>query len=247
MVRARSLIVGIATYIPGLRSLTGRKTGGTVSARYCYAVWLRHLSFLHRHGLPTTFETVAELGPGDSLGVGLAALLSGAGRYIALDAARYADGARNLQILEELIALFRNRAPIPDHLEFPLLQPSLDSYTFPADLLTSTRLGAALIPARLDMIRAAVVNAGTSLHDRGPVYYIAPWEPGLVENGTVDLVLSQTVLEFTQDLAGIYAETLRRLKTGGIMMHEIALISVGMIVKRKRTLMFIDCIWVLVS
>ena len=247
MVRARSLIVGIATYIPGLRSLTGRKTGGTVSARYCYAVWLRHLSFLHRHGLPTTFETVAELGPGDSLGVGLAALLSGAGRYIALDAARYADGARNLQILEELIALFRNRAPIPDHLEFPLLQPSLDSYTFPADLLTSTRLGAALIPARLDMIRAAVANAGTSLHDRGPVYYIAPWKPGLVENGTVDLVLSQTVLEFPQDLAGIYAETCRWLKPGGIMSHEIDFKSVGMTVEWNGHWSCSDALWRLVA
>src|SRR3979409_1984427 len=113
-VKARSLVVGLATYIPGFQNLTGRKTGGTASARYCYAVWLRHLSMLHRSALPTTFETMAELGPGDSLGIGLAALISGTQRYLALDAVRYADSTRNLQIFDESIALFRDRAPIPD-------------------------------------------------------------------------------------------------------------------------------------
>ena len=80
------------------------------------------------------FETVAELGPGDSLGIGLAALLSSAQRYVALDVVRYAANTRNLQIFEELIALFRDRAPIPDEAEFPLVRPRLLSYTFPADI-----------------------------------------------------------------------------------------------------------------
>jgi hypothetical protein len=82
-VKARSIIVGMATHIPGLRGLMGRRTGGTVSARYCYSVSLRHLSFLQRRGLRTTFKTIVELGPGDSLGIGLAALLSGVERYMA--------------------------------------------------------------------------------------------------------------------------------------------------------------------
>src|SRR5262249_222054 len=142
-IRPRSLLIGAATYLPGLRSFTGRATGGTTSARYCYAVWLRHLCLLHRHLLPTTFETVVELGPGDSVGTGLAALLSGAERYIALDAVRYANRVRDLQILQELIALFQSRAPVPDQLEFPLIQPPLPSYGFP-DFLTS-RLELALV------------------------------------------------------------------------------------------------------
>ena len=113
-VRPRALAIGLATFIPGLRYLTGRTTGGTVSARYCYSVWLRHLCMLHWHGMPTTFQTVVELGPGDSLGTGLAAILCGADRYIALDAVRYANSVRSLQNLEALIALLRNRSPIPD-------------------------------------------------------------------------------------------------------------------------------------
>jgi hypothetical protein len=39
---------------------------------------------LHRCALPTMFETTAELGPGDSLGIGLAAMLSGTERYLAV-------------------------------------------------------------------------------------------------------------------------------------------------------------------
>ncbi len=227
-VRTRSLIVGIATYIPGLRRLTGRKTGGTASARYCYAVWLRHLSMLHRSALPTTFETMAELGPGDSLGIGLAALLSGTQRYLALDAVRYADNARNLKIFDELIALYRDRAPIPDDVEFPLVRPRLQSYAFPADILTSARLDVALHPRRLGEIRDAINSPATSARGGGPICYVAPWGPGMIEDSTVDLVISQTVLEFPRDLPGLYAEMCRWLKPDGIMSHEIDFKSVGL-------------------
>jgi SAM-dependent methyltransferase len=242
-VKARSFIVGMATYIPGVRGLTGRKTGGTVSARYCYCVWLRHLLMLHRSAQPTTFETIAELGPGDSLGIGLAALLSGAQRYLALDVVRYADNRRNLRIFEELISLFRNRAPIPDEAEFPLVRPLLPSYAFPADILTSPRLDAALHPKRLELIRGAINNPAPRPRGGGPVCYIAPWEPGVIENGTVDLVFSQTVLEFPRDLRGMYAEMCRWLKPGGIMSHEIDFKSVGITVEWNGHWSCPDALW----
>jgi hypothetical protein len=242
-IKPRSLAIGIATYIPGLRNFTGRKTGGTVSARYCYSVWLRHLCMLHWHGLPTTFETVVELGPGDSLGVGLAALLSGAERYAALDAIRYADSARNLQILEDLIALFRNRTPIPDQMEFPLVQPPLSSYAFPADFLTPARLEAALNPARLDVIRAAVANPRMNLRDGGPVCYNAPWTVGTIENDAVDLIFSQGVLQFVCDLPGVYTEMAGWLKTGGIMSHEIAFQSIGLTIEWNGHWFCSDALW----
>jgi hypothetical protein len=170
---------------------------------------------------------VAELGPGDSLGVGLAALLSGAENYIALDAVRYTDSARNLQILEDLIALFRNRAPIPDQGEFPLVQPPLSSYAFPAEFLTSARLEAALDPVRLDVIRAALASPATRLRDGGPVCYNAPWTIGMIEEAAVDLVFSQGVLQFVRDLPGVYTGMVGWLKPGGIMSHEIAFQSIG--------------------
>ncbi len=225
-IKARALAIGVGTYVPGLRNFTGRKTGGSDSARYCYSVWLRHLSMLHRHGLPTTFDTVVELGPGDSLGVGMAALLSGAGRYVALDAVRYADNARNHQIFEELIGLFRNRTPIPDEAEFPLLQPALKSYAFPAEFLSSTRLEVALNPARLHPIRAALSDPGSSLSSK-PICYEAPYNIEMIKGSTVDLIISQGALQFIDDLPTIYKGMINWLKSGGIMSHEIAFQSLG--------------------
>jgi hypothetical protein len=241
--KARSLFVGMATYVPGLRGLTGRRTGGTVSARYCYSVWLRHLFFLQRSGLPTTFKTMVELGPGDSLGIGLAALLSGVERYIALDVIQYAGHSQNLRIFEELIALFKARAPIPDETEFPLVRPLLPSYAFPADLLTSARLDVALHPARLELVRSGISSPAPRPRGRGPVCYIAPWRPGVIESGTVDLVLSQTVLEYPPDLEGMYLEMCRWLEPGGIMSHEIDFKSIGRTVEWNGHWSCSDTLW----
>lgn len=244
-VKPRSLAIGVATYIPGLRNFTGRKTGGTVSARYCYSVWLRHLCMMYWHGLPTAFETVAELGPGDSVGVGLAAILSGAERYVALDAVRYADSTRNLEILEDLIVLFRNRAPIPDYVEFPLIQPPLSSYAFPSEVLTAARLEAALDPARLEAIRAAVAHPGANPRDGGLVCYSAPWTAGMIDDAAVDLVFSQGVLQFVHDLRGVYTEMAGWLKPRGIMSHEIPFQSLGITAKWNGHWSCSDALWTL--
>ena len=55
------------------------------NSRYCYSVWLRHLSIINENGLDTNPNIVAELGPGDSIGMGLMALLTGSSKYYALD------------------------------------------------------------------------------------------------------------------------------------------------------------------
>src|SRR6202165_1423753 len=93
-------IKGAASYIPGLYKVVSKwrnvGTGGTDTAAYCYEVWLKHLTLLWANGMRTIPDTVAELGPGDSLGTGLAALLSGANRYYALDVVHYANTPRNL-------------------------------------------------------------------------------------------------------------------------------------------------------
>jgi SAM-dependent methyltransferase len=246
-IRFRSLIIGMATYVPGVRMLSGRKTGGTISARYCYSVWLRHLSFLYRGGLPTTFRTVAELGPGDSLGTGLAALLCGAERYLALDVIQYASAARNLDVFGELIALFQSRAPIPDQTEFPLVQPSLPSYAFPEEVLPPTRMVNALDPRRLDLIRASLRNPSTNSPVTAPVCYVVPWEPGVIDSGTVDLIISQSMLEYCHDLAGMYAEMSRWLRAGGTMSHEVDFKSFGTTKEWNGHWACSDALWRLVA
>ena len=246
-VKKSALLVGLATYIPGIRALSGRNTGGTVSARYCYSVWLRHLCTLHRSGLRTTFETMVELGPGDSIGMGLAALLSGVDSYIALDAVPYINANRNLSIFDELITLFRDRARIPDATEFPLVSPRLPSYAFPVEILTSARLEAALRPNRLDAIGAAIGNPASNVREGKPVCYVAPWDPRAIDNATVDLVVSQTVLEYPPDLQRLYLEMARWLKPGGLMSHEIDFKSFGLTSEWNGHWSCSDLVWRLIA
>src|SRR5216110_2845407 len=96
---------GLLTYLPTINEmLPSTKTGGaTHSAGYCYGVWLKHLTLLRAHGLATVPQAVAELGPGDSLGVGLCALLSGADDYVGLDVVAHSDLASNQSVLDDLI------------------------------------------------------------------------------------------------------------------------------------------------
>ena len=120
----RQLLRGLSTYVPGIDAVVSKLkgTGGTVSSRYCYSVWLRHLVMLEQSTGRTSFETIAELGPGDSLGIGLAGMLTGSNHYHAFDIIKFASVKQNLKIFDELVELFRNREPIPafKHLEYLL-------------------------------------------------------------------------------------------------------------------------------
>ncbi len=51
--RVRPLVVGITTYVRGTPALHSHLTRapGTESARYCYIVWLRHLTMAYQSGL----------------------------------------------------------------------------------------------------------------------------------------------------------------------------------------------------
>ena len=73
----RLMLGGLKSYFPVLHA--GYKgTAGHTTAAYCYSVWLRHLSIITKAVPNFAPKVVVELGPGDSLGLGCAALLSGA-------------------------------------------------------------------------------------------------------------------------------------------------------------------------
>ncbi|HET9715229.1 MAG TPA: methyltransferase domain-containing protein [Pseudolabrys sp.] len=246
-VKIRSLAVGAATYLPLLRTLSGRRTGGTTSARYCYSVWLRHLCIAHLASLPTSFTTIVELGPGDSLGIGMAALISGASRYAALDTVRYAETQRNLQIFDQLVDLFRRREPIPDASELPFLQPRLTSYGFPHHILTAERLEFALDPQRLDVIRSTLRDPDRAAGTGKMIAYICPWQPDDLQDQMADLIISQSVLQYPSDLKPVYVEMARWLKPGGLMSHEIDFKSIGLTSGWNGHWTCSDALWRLVA
>lgn len=194
-------------------------SGGTDSARYCYATWLRHLLHVHDAGFDTQFQTVAELGPGDSLGIGLSAMLTGADRYFAFDALRHARTAENLRTLDQLVDFFARHEDIPDVGEFPEIWPPIRSNQFPATLFENGNLSEAIAPARIAAIRKAIESGR---QDKIEIRYCAPWtDASLVEAESVDFVFSQAVLEHVEDIDGTYATLFRWLKPGAVMSHQI--------------------------
>lgn len=215
----KRLVYGVATFVPGVARMRAKGTGGTDSARYCYTAWLRLLATARRCGVADNPRVVAELGPGDSLGIGLAALVSGAEKYYALDIVEHANSERNLAIFDELVTLFRNREDIPGESEFPNVYPRLNSYEFPVDVLNEKSLVSALNPDRIGNLRRSVVD----MHGADAVLqYRAPWlDSSVLEKEAVDMIFSQAVLEHVDDLAPTYDAMYQWLKPSGFMCHQI--------------------------
>jgi SAM-dependent methyltransferase len=165
---------------------------------------------------------VAELGPGDSLGTGIAALISGCSAYHAFDAARHANTEGNLRVFDELVPLFQRQEAIPDETEFPKMKPPLKSYAFPSEVLSRDRLRTALEPKRLEAIRAAIQGMTIEGKQSELISYVAPWstmDPH--QESSVDMIFSQAVMEHVEDLEGSYQSMHKWLKPGGLISHEI--------------------------
>jgi len=216
--RIKPLLFGLATVVPGVYAALSRPTGGTDSARYCYTVWLRHLVTARTHGLERHPAVVAEMGPGDSLGVGLAALISGADRYYAVDVVQRANVSICLRVFDDLVDLFDRRATLPDEREYPRVRPRLASYEFPIELFPADALARALDPGRLADLRAAVAALGTA---GSVITYVDPTRAEVIPTGTVDLVISQGVLEYPEDLCETHRQIAGWLRPGGVASHAI--------------------------
>ena len=215
----KQLIYGIATFVPGINQYHAKGTGGTGSARYCYSVWLRHLTTAKSNGLNPYPKIVAELGPGDSLGVGLAALISGCDKYFAFDVVEHANTERNLEIFDKLVALFKNRTAIPGNDEFPLLKPYLEKYDFPSDILDDNMLRHVLEKSRIEKIRDVIV---APQRNDSPIQYRVPWyDASVLEKGSVDMIYSQAVLEYVDDLRNTYKAMRSWLKPNGYISHQV--------------------------
>ena len=228
--QAIAIAKGAATHLPFAYSLFGQKrmTAGGVAANYCYGVWFKHLLLLNeiaRCGVP---GVVAELGPGDTVGVGVVALLSGAQRYIGVDARPFAATGANIAIAASLVRMFQDREPLNPS-GWPDFRHLLDSDGFPSTLLTEEALSASLARDRLGAISSAVRQVFAGGRSDLIVYSAPLSDPSLIEAGTVDLVLSHSVLEHVVDLQDVIANSFRWLRPGGYASHQFDLTSHGIV------------------
>ncbi len=247
------LLRGLITHIPrfsNILSLNNKDISGTKSARYCYSIWLRHLTLAHKHNLETYPKVVAELGPGESLGTGLAALLSGAEKYYAFDIVKHADTKRNLIIFKELLDLFKKREGIPDEEEFPEIRPRLNSYDFPDEILTENRIEKALRKKRVEKIKESILKEDYINEDSNHISYFVPWNnTKIIERESVDMIFSQAVLEHVNNLKNTYKAMYYWLKPNGYVSHEIDFRMHGLLMNKKWDIhwTYSDFVWKLVK
>ncbi len=216
MWKARHILFGMLTSVPIVNAWRQRhaSTRGSDSARYCYSVWFRHFNMLNRYGFKINGAQIGELGPGDSLGVGLTALLSGAARYVGLDIVPYSARADLKEMLDELLSMFMEEERVPDEKEFPSVRPQIDSYEFPRHAVDQKSVATKAEGIR-NQLRGGL--------DSGPfLEYRVPWiSLPQVDEASLDLIFSQAVLEHVDNLEETYRAMIAWLKPGGYASHVI--------------------------
>jgi len=223
------LMKGLVKSIPGMEHILHKRPGSTVNSRYCYAVWMRHLVNARENGMSRHPASVVELGPGGTVGVGMAALLSGSKQYTGLDVVNNWQSEENLRVFDELVILFRKREPIPGKEEFPKMHAPLPSLEFPFHILPDQWLDRALSPNRIGKIREALQEAGdfergeNTVNEEGRmIRYMVPWEQSrIIATASVDLIYSQAVLEHVEDPRMVYESMHHWLREDGMISHEI--------------------------
>jgi hypothetical protein len=219
------VLKGLATYIPGLYTvMSRRKTSSSGDAAYYYDLWIKHLTLLWASGMRAMPKSVAEFGPGQSLGLGIAALLSGVAHYYALDVVLYESPDKSLAMLDAMVAMFHRRAGL-SRIHTPSFDQHLDANRFPSHILTDERLAESLAPERIALIRAALMQRIDKDSDVS-VQYIAPWNDNkAVTHNSIDVIVSHTVMEYVSDLEDMYHTCAQWLCDDGWMSHQIDLTS----------------------
>lgn len=197
-------------------------SGGSFSSEYCYSVWLRHSHQLHHCGLIediSQIEKVAEIGPGDSLGIGMAALLSGANAYYGFDVIEHAALEKNFKVAEEINSYFSEKRDIPHKgSRFKATKPYLDNYDFPSQAFEEN-IQESQLNHRLKEIKQALRKDGDSSLT---IEYMVPWyEKESDIKGQIDLCFSQAVMEHVLKVDHAYKSMYDWLKPGGIISHQI--------------------------
>lgn len=235
--KIKYILKGLGSYLPDFinkylprhqHQFYGRGSirNSLTSAHICYSLWLRYLVVLEKNGISTKVDSVAEIGPGDSLGVGLAALLSGVNKYYALDIAQNIFSSDNIKLFDELVELFLKRAPILNNHDLPKAKPVLDTYEFPRNILNEKILEQSLNASRIKKIRNMLINLVQKKEikkDENIVMrYFAPWDKDdVIQKESIDMIFSCAVMEHVEDIDKAYGAMNLWLKKEGIFCHAI--------------------------
>jgi hypothetical protein len=228
MSKAKLILGGMKSFLPKRRSYS--MAAYPVDVKYGYSVWLRHLIALERNGLGTRYRSVVELGPGNSLATGISAILTGADTYKGLDVLRHASFANGEEVLDELISLYRSRAPVPNEARHAKLRPLLQDYSFPAGIAEHLRVD----DGAVSLLRHDIAALESGAHEGKALSYLVPWTEKSIAPNSVDLIVSQAVLQEMphrqnrSDLRSAINAMASWLRPGGVASHQIDLGMYGL-------------------
>lgn len=181
------------------------------NGKRCVHLWLRHLLLLNDNIQLQNIKTVTEVGCGRSLGMGLAALVSGVDKYYACDVEPYANTNANLVALEAVINTYKQKQAIPA--ERGLDHEFYKSVRFPHHIL-----GKHFTPNEnvCSNIKSELINGNNNI-----INYVAPWndDASIFPQKSSDLIISNAVMEHVDDLNSVYHTMNVWLKPGGYISH----------------------------
>lgn len=223
MSKTRSMLGGLKSLLPFIGDYKG--TGGTAKWEYCVAVWLRHVGMLLERNVPVNPGTIVEVGPGDSVGLGVCAVMSGVEQYIGVDVVEHVDWARSASHVTSIAKAFRERAPVPVHAALDRVLPPLKDREFPEQWpwIRHPQTEKKSLAEREALLRQAIDAEGKS----GVISFRCPWSAGTVVPGSADWVMSHVALQDMACSAGepVLQRSLRSfhgwLRPGGLMTHQV--------------------------
>ena len=225
---AMTLLRGLMTTIPVIgNQFIPLGTGGTDDESYCYSVWLRHHIMVTDSIGNFHPKTVVEIGPGDSIGVGLCALLLGAEKYIAFDPVPMQNRAMSLTLFDALVVRLRNESKTPISASAPY--PPVRGIENISELISPASLAIALSSQRVDYLRRSVIEFVENQQSENIQFYILDLkEAGLDQSfrSIADWVFSQSTLQYVSDLNPVYKNISFMLKPQGVMSHQIDFTSI---------------------
>ena len=185
---------------------------------YCYSIWMRHLKYwsLVNNEIP---NTVIEIGPGNSLGVGIAALISGSNKLYTLERTQYWNNDTNIRVFDELVGFFKMKKET-EQIKENTKQMSLKKLDFPSQILSKNHMIKCLNEDRLKKIRKELLDPFNP--NNAFIQAIIPWEnTEQIESDSVDFIFSHTVLQHIDNLSYVYRSMSKWLKKGGCISHKI--------------------------
>lgn len=159
-----------------------------------YYIWKRHCKNHNKQ-----YDTLVEIGPGDTIGVGMIALLSGTNKYYAVDTVHHKRSVeQDLLMLDKIIRFLQQNQNLEKD--------------FSIDF------------SRLEKVKEAIKVSCTN---PTMIEFVVPWSKEKIPAKSVDLIFSQAVLEHVDNIEKLYEVQAYWLKEGGITSHQIDLKSHG--------------------